>query len=54
MKNLRKLTKKELKTIAGGAEKCPRPANWCVQWCTWTTWQKEHCLNAVLDTPCDC
>ncbi len=54
MKNLKKLTKKELKTIAGGAGNCPPLANWCAEWCTWTPWQKAHCLNAVIDTPCDC
>ncbi|MDQ0592087.1 bacteriocin-like protein [Chryseobacterium ginsenosidimutans] len=55
MKNLKKLTKKNLKNINGGAEKCPPLASWCTEWCTWSAWQKVHCLNAVLDVmPCDC
>ncbi|MEY8758089.1 bacteriocin-like protein [Chryseobacterium tongliaoense] len=55
MKNLKKLTKKELKTIAGGSERCPIPATWCSEWCTWSAWQKDHCINAVIDVmPCDC
>jgi hypothetical protein len=53
MKNLKKLTKKQLRTIAGG-ERCPALANWCSEWCSWTAWQKLHCLNAVIDAPCDC
>jgi len=54
MKNLKKLTKKQLKVIAGG-ERCPIPANWCYEWCTWTAWQKQHCINSVIDVmPCDC
>jgi bacteriocin-like protein len=55
MKNLRKLTNKELKTIAGGSERCPVPASWCTEWCAWSAWQKDHCINAVIDVmPCDC
>lgn len=54
MKNLKKLTKKELKHISGGQIKCPIPADWCSEWCTWTAWQKQHCINSVLDTPCNC
>ncbi|WP_166668354.1 MULTISPECIES: bacteriocin-like protein [Chryseobacterium] len=53
MKNLKKLNKKELKSI-GGAGSCPPLASWCADWCTWTEWQKQHCLNAVIDTPCNC
>ncbi|MGG5209493.1 bacteriocin-like protein [Chryseobacterium sp. MIQD13] len=55
MKNLKKLTKKNLKNINGGALGCPPLANWCSEWCAWTAWQQTHCLNAVLDPmPCDC
>ncbi|WP_123944094.1 bacteriocin-like protein [Chryseobacterium sp. G0186] len=54
MKNLKRLTKRELKTIAGG-ERCPIPASWCFEWCGWTAWQKAHCINAVIDEmPCNC
>ncbi|MEC3876999.1 bacteriocin-like protein [Chryseobacterium salviniae] len=53
MKNLKKLTKKQLRTIAGG-EVCPGIATWCFEWCTWTPWQKANCRNAVIDTPCSC
>ncbi|WP_157676825.1 bacteriocin-like protein [Chryseobacterium sp. T16E-39] len=54
MKNLKKLKKGELKSIAGGAERCPVPASWCAEWCSWTAWQKAHCINSVIDAPCDC
>lgn len=53
MKNLKKLSKRQLKTIAGG-ERCPIPASWCSEWCGWSAWQKAHCANAVIDMPCDC
>ncbi|AZA78461.1 bacteriocin [Chryseobacterium sp. G0186] len=33
MKNLKKLTKKNLKAINGGAGTCPPVANSCSAWC---------------------
>ncbi|WP_410493649.1 bacteriocin-like protein [Chryseobacterium sp. PMSZPI] len=55
MKNLRKLTKKNLKTINGGAaEQCPpKPTTSCTTWCGLTPWQKIHCLLDV-EEPCEC
>lgn len=53
MKNSKKLTKKQLKTIVGG-EMCRTPASSCGEWCGWSAWQKAHCANAVIDMPCDC
>ncbi|MFN1218463.1 bacteriocin-like protein [Chryseobacterium kwangjuense] len=55
MKNLRKLSKRELRTIEGGALGCPAPATTCVQWCTWTPQQRLMCRNMIMDPdPCDC
>ncbi|WP_131724350.1 bacteriocin [Chryseobacterium indologenes] len=54
MKNLRKLTKKKLQEINGGAGSCPPIASWCWEWCGWSDWQKDFCLNAVIDMPCNC
>ncbi|WP_449384779.1 bacteriocin-like protein [Chryseobacterium oleae] len=57
MKNLRKLTKKQLKTIEGAALAlaCPPPATTCVQWCSWTAQQRRICKNMIMDAdPCPC
>jgi len=48
MKNLKRLTKGELKTIEGGAS-CPRPATTCSQWCLWTAQQQATCPNMLLE-----
>lgn len=54
MKNLRKLTKNNLKHINGGAGQCPpAPIKSCDTWCGLTPWQKIHCLLDVQD-PCEC
>ncbi|SHE47028.1 bacteriocin-like protein [Chryseobacterium vrystaatense] len=55
MKNLRKLTKKDLRTIEGGAMLCPTPATTCGEWCSWTAQQRLRCLNMIMDAePCGC
>lgn len=57
MKNLKKITKKQLKSIkAGNDYRCPDfLATTCVEWCGLTAWQQQHCLNAVIDPmPCNC
>ncbi|MFY7815469.1 MAG: bacteriocin-like protein [Chryseobacterium taeanense] len=54
MKNLRKLTKKQLKTIAGG-EVCPPVVLMrCSQWCLWTVWQRANCNNGLVQANCTC
>ncbi|WP_165828341.1 bacteriocin-like protein [Chryseobacterium phosphatilyticum] len=52
MRNLRKLSKKSLKTIKGGAGICPSPTDTCEDWCGWTPWQKSHCLLGEPCMPC--
>ncbi|MGO4709593.1 hypothetical protein AB4Y90_10845 [Chryseobacterium sp. 2TAF14] len=54
MKNLKKLTKKQLKTIDGGVGVlCPPPATTCAEWATWTPRQQQICQNWILDeNPC--
>lgn len=55
MKNLKKLSKKELKTIDGGALACPPPATTCGEWCSWTAQQRLRCPNMIIDPdPCGC
>ncbi|MDR2237479.1 MAG: hypothetical protein LBE92_15260 [Chryseobacterium sp.] len=55
MKNLKKLTKRELRMIGGGALLCPAPATTCAEWCTWTADQRRRCRNMVMDPePCGC
>ncbi|MCQ9634515.1 hypothetical protein MP478_17590 [Chryseobacterium sp. WG14] len=54
MKNLRKLTKKNLKVIQGGTEKCPPITSSCSVWCGWSAWQKIHCLTNTYEEPCVC
>lgn len=55
MKNLKKLTKKELKSISGSKGDCPTPAQWCSEWCSWTPWQRQTCINWLIDPdPCPC
>ncbi|WP_165571954.1 bacteriocin-like protein [Chryseobacterium vrystaatense] len=55
MKNLRKLTKKDLRTIEGGAMLCSTPATTCGEWCSWTAQQRLRCLNMIMDAePCGC
>jgi hypothetical protein len=49
MKNLKKLTKRELKKIDGGAAACPPPATTCSEWCSWTPQQRLRCPNMVID-----
>ncbi|MBO9693169.1 MULTISPECIES: hypothetical protein [unclassified Chryseobacterium] len=50
MKNVRKLTKKKLKGITGGvAAYCPSMFQSCEEWCSWSPWQKSHC---ILSQPC--
>ncbi|WP_431612341.1 bacteriocin-like protein [Chryseobacterium sp. 'Rf worker isolate 10'] len=56
MKNLRKLTKKNLKEINGGAGTvwCPsKPITSCGTWCGLTKEQKMRCLLDV-EEPCEC
>ncbi|WP_407919936.1 bacteriocin-like protein [Chryseobacterium lactis] len=54
MKNLRKLTKKNLRQINGGDVLCPaRPIRSCDLWCGLTREQKMRCLLDV-DEPCAC
>ncbi|MDQ8143000.1 bacteriocin [Chryseobacterium sp. CFS15] len=53
MKNLKKLSKKQLKSIEGGAAFCPPPATTCAEWATWTPRQQQICQNWILDPdPC--
>jgi hypothetical protein len=55
MKNLRKISKKQLKSIEGGAAACPPPATTCGEWCSWTAQQRLRCPNMVMDPdPCGC
>lgn len=54
MKSLKKLTKKNLKEINGGAQNCPPVASTCNAWCKWTSWQKLHCPNNIFEEPCEC
>ncbi|MBL1221450.1 hypothetical protein JET18_11405 [Chryseobacterium sp. L7] len=55
MKNLRKLSKKQLRTIEGGGPSCPPPATTCGEWCSWTAQQRLRCPNMVMDPdPCGC
>lgn len=54
MKNLKKLKKKNLKEINGGAQNCPPIASTCNAWCKWTPWQKLHCPNNIFEEPCEC
>nr|WP_315027458.1 hypothetical protein [uncultured Chryseobacterium sp.] len=54
MKNLKKLTKKNLKMINGGAETCPPITSSCTVWCKWSAWQKIHCLTGTYEDPCAC
>ncbi|MGE8536131.1 bacteriocin-like protein [Chryseobacterium sp.] len=50
MKNLKKLSKKNLKEITGGvAAVCPSMFQSCDEWCRWSPWQKSHCM---LSQPC--
>ncbi|WP_160140227.1 bacteriocin-like protein [Chryseobacterium sp. c4a] len=55
MENLKKLTKKNLKTISGGgAVWCPeKPITSCDIWCGLTPQQKMRCL-LVVDEVCTC
>ncbi|WP_410494481.1 bacteriocin-like protein [Chryseobacterium sp. CH1] len=52
MKNFKRLTKRSLKSINGGAIYCPPITDTCVEWCGWTPWQKSHCLLGELCDPC--
>ncbi|WP_278495279.1 bacteriocin-like protein [Chryseobacterium arthrosphaerae] len=57
MKNLKKMTKKQLKSIDGGNDYiCPNfIAATCAEWCTLSPWQKEYCLHTVEDpVSCNC
>ncbi|EJL73712.1 hypothetical protein [Chryseobacterium populi] len=55
MKNLRKLTKRQLRVIEGGASACPPPATTCAEWCTWSAWDRLRCRNMIIDPdPCPC
>lgn len=53
MKNLKRLTKKSLKKINGGAQECPPITDSCEAWCRWTPRQRQRCLLEVLCMPCD-
>lgn len=55
MKNLKKLTKKNLKEINGGSDvRCPpKPITSCDIWCGLTPQQKMRCL-LVVDDACTC
>ncbi|CAA7196426.1 MULTISPECIES: bacteriocin [Chryseobacterium] len=55
MKKLKKLSKKDLKLIEGGAIGCPLPAYSCADWCMWTDSQKARCPNFLLEiSACVC
>lgn len=67
MKDLKKITREDLKSIVGGAQNlgdpkipygsCPSPssATTCAQWCKWDDLQKANCANMVIDQlPCSC
>lgn len=57
MKNLRKVTKKQLKTIGGGNDYiCPDfIITSCAQWCKLSAWQQQYCLNVIDEPlPCNC
>ncbi|WP_157676823.1 bacteriocin-like protein [Chryseobacterium sp. T16E-39] len=55
MKNLKRLTKRELKSIDGGLMICPSPGTTCIAWCAWTPQQQLRCVNMILDIdPCSC
>ncbi|WPO91236.1 bacteriocin-like protein [Chryseobacterium sp. YR459] len=56
MKNLKKLTKENLKEINGGAALAlcpPKPITSCDIWCGMTKEQKMRCLLDV-EEPCEC
>lgn len=54
MKNLKKLTKKNLKQINGGTVLCPaRPIRSCDLWCGLSPEQKMRCLLDVEEI-CEC
>lgn len=53
MKNLKKLTNKNLKMINGGEERCPAIAYDCSAWCGWSLWQKMYCLHTTEGCNCD-
>ncbi|WP_407498882.1 bacteriocin-like protein, partial [Elizabethkingia anophelis] len=50
---MKKLSKKELKTVQGAAGLCPAPATTCDEWCNWTPTQKARCLSMVAEI-CEC
>ncbi|WP_160140228.1 bacteriocin-like protein [Chryseobacterium sp. c4a] len=58
MKNVKKITKKQLKSIKGGFMIDLCPDFWvttCAQWCGLTSWQQQYCPNAVEEMmPCQC
>ncbi|AZA91530.1 hypothetical protein EG343_13295 [Chryseobacterium nakagawai] len=57
MRNYKKITKKQLKSIiAGNDYMCPDfLATTCAQWCGLTPWQQQYCPNAVEEImPCQC
>ncbi|WP_442867487.1 bacteriocin-like protein [Chryseobacterium herbae] len=53
MKNLKKLTKNNLKQINGGGLCPPNPITSCDIWCGMTPLQKMRCLLYV-DEGCEC
>ncbi|MCQ9634514.1 hypothetical protein MP478_17585 [Chryseobacterium sp. WG14] len=54
MKNLRKLTKKSLKAINGGAGSCPQaPIRSCDVWCGLSPLEKFRCIFYV-EQSCSC
>ncbi|HFK5596682.1 bacteriocin-like protein [Elizabethkingia anophelis] len=50
---MKKLSKKELKTVQGAAGLCPAPVTTCDEWCNWTPTQKARCLSMVAEI-CEC
>ncbi|MDX8570933.1 hypothetical protein OZ666_04530 [Elizabethkingia sp. HX QKY] len=50
---MKKLSKRELKTVQGAIGRCPKPATTCGQWCGWTEDQKASCMSLVIEI-CDC
>ncbi|WP_165851839.1 bacteriocin-like protein [Chryseobacterium pennipullorum] len=58
MKNLQKLTKRNLKQINGNGNDyiCPDfIITTCAEWCRLSSWQQQYCLNAIEEAfPCNC
>ncbi|WP_416207895.1 bacteriocin-like protein [Chryseobacterium sp. YIM B08800] len=55
MKNLKKLTREQLRSVSGSGMSCPaEPAAYCGQWCTMNSWQQRNCPIEFDPSSCDC